>query len=300
MTSRRIKRHRKPRTELAIAIVGPGRVGQAMGKLLRSAGFPVRFVAARRIAAARHATKFIGGGRAVSLDSSELEGASIFLLTTSDAVLAPIAARLAGVLSGWKGKVALHTCGSLPASVLTPLRKEGAAVGSLHPFQTIPNPTEGLRNLRNCFWGIEGDPAARRVATRWVKALEGVAFAVPPEKKILYHAAAFLVCPTEITLLERSTLLLRQCGIREKIARPMLAQIVAETVSNFAKLGARRALTGPAVRGDWPVIRGHLRALECSAPDVLPVYKSLLRAMLRLAGRRPPRDLQRMLDEKMG
>jgi predicted short-subunit dehydrogenase-like oxidoreductase (DUF2520 family) len=221
-------------------------------------------------------------------------------LTTSDAALAPIAARLASGLSGWRGKVALHTCGSLPACVLAPLRKKGAAIGSLHPYQTIPNPKEGTRNLAGCFWAAEGDRKACRIAKQWIKALDGVAIAVPSEKKILYHAAAFLVCPTEITLLERSTLLLRQCGIREKIARPMLAQIVAETVSNFAKLGARRALTGPAVRGDWPVIRGHLRALECSAPDVLPVYKSLLRAMLRLAGRRPPRDLQRMLDEKMG
>ncbi len=288
-------RGRKPKKEPTIAVVGPGRVGQAMGKLLRGSGFPVRFVVARRIAAARRATKCIGGGRAVSLDSAELEGAQIFLLTTSDAALAPIAARLAGTLSGWKGKVALHTCGSLPAAVLAPLQKQGAAIGSLHPFQTIPNPAEGLRNLRNCFWAIEGDAAARRVATRWVRALDGVAFAVPPEKKILYHAAAFLVCPTEITLMERSTFLLRQCGIPEKVARPMLAQIVTETVRNFAKLGAQGALTGPAARGDWAIIRGHMRALERAAPDVRPVYKSLLRAMLRLARRRPPRDLERML-----
>jgi predicted short-subunit dehydrogenase-like oxidoreductase (DUF2520 family) len=295
MTSRGMKGHRRPRSEAAIAIVGPGRVGQAMGKLLRGAGFPVRFVAARRITAARRATKFIGGGRAVSLDSAELAGAQIFLLTTSDAALAPIAAKLASKLSGWKGKVALHTCGSLPAAVLAPLRKRGAAIGSLHPFQTIPNPTEGSRNLGTCAWAIEGDPAARRIATRWVKALDGVAIAIPPEKKILYHAAAFLVCPTEVTLLERSEFLLRQCGVPAKIARSMLTRFVTETISNFGKLGARGALTGPAARGDWAIIRGHLRALRRAAPDVLPLYKPLLRAMLRLARRRPPRDLQRML-----
>ena len=295
MTLRRKKRRRKPGTEPAIAIVGPGRVGQALGKLLRGTGFPVRIIAARRIAAARRAAKFIGGGRAVPIDSAELADAQIFLLTTSDAALAPVAARLAGALGGWKGKVALHTCGSLPASVLAPLRQEGAAVGSLHPFQTIPSPTEGLRNLRHCFWAIEGDSAARGLATRWVKALDGTAITVPPEKKILYHAAAFLVCPTEITLLERSTFLLRQCGIPAKIARSMLARFVAETVSNFDKLGPRGALTGPAARGDWAILRGHLRALKRAAPDILPLYKPLLRAMLRLARRRPPRDLERLL-----
>jgi predicted short-subunit dehydrogenase-like oxidoreductase (DUF2520 family) len=290
-----MKRHRKPGTGLAIAIVGPGRVGQAMGKLLRGAGFPVRFVAARRITAARRATKFIGGGRAVSLDSAELAGAQVFLLTTSDAALAPIAARLASGLSGWRGKVALHTCGSLPACVLAPLRKKGAAIGSLHPYQTIPNPKEGTRNLAGCFWAAEGDRKACRIAKQWIKALDGVAIAVPSEKKILYHAAAFLVCPTEITLLERSEFLLRQCGVPAKIARSMLTRFVAETASNYGKLGAREALTGPAVRGDWAIIRGHMRALQQAAPDVLPVYKPLLRAMLRLARRRPPRDLERML-----
>ena len=266
-----------------------------MGKLLHRAGFPVRFVAARRITAARRAIKFIGCGRAVSLRSEELEGAQVFLLTASDSALAPVAAQLASTLSGWKGKVVLHTYGSLPAALLGPLQKQGAAIGSLHPFQTIPSPTEGLRNLRNCFWAIEGDSAARRVATRWVKALGGVTFRISPEKKTLYHAAAFLVCPTEITLMEHSASLLRKCGVPEKIVRPMLAQIVGETVRNFGKLGGRRALTGPAVRGDWRVLRAHLRNLKRDAPHILPAYKALLKSMLSLAGRRPPRDLRRIL-----
>jgi predicted short-subunit dehydrogenase-like oxidoreductase (DUF2520 family) len=75
----------------------------------------------------------------------------------------------------------------------------------------------------------------------------------------------------------------------------MLRQFVAETANNFADLGARRALTGPAVRGDWTTIRRHLAALRKSAPEFEPVYQSLLQAMLRLAGakkaRQSPADL---------
>jgi predicted short-subunit dehydrogenase-like oxidoreductase (DUF2520 family) len=290
-----MKARREPKNETGIAIVGPGRVGQAMGRLLNQAGFPVQFAASRRLTAAQRATRFMGCGRPVKIGSPELNQARIFLLTTADAALAPVAGQLAASLDGWKGKVVLHTCGSLASRVLAPLAKKGAAIGCLHPFQTIPSPAEGARNLRNCFWAIEGDPAARRVAAGWVKALEGVAFAIKPEDKILYHASAFLVCPTEITLLERSEFLLRKCGVPGKIARSMLAQIVTETVRNFAKLGGRGALTGPAARGDWAILRGHLRALKRSAPDVLPAYQALLRAMLRLAGRRPPRDLRKVL-----
>ena len=64
----------------------------------------------------------------------------------------------------------------------------------------------------------------------------------------------------------------------------MLRQFVTETAKNFAELGARRALTGPAVRGDWATIRRHLTALRRPAPDFVPVYQSLLTAMLTLAG----------------
>ena len=232
----------------------------------------------------------------MALTSPELTQVPTVLLTTADSTLASVAKDLAALPGDWRGKVVLHTCGSLPASVLAPLARRGAAVGSLHPFQTIPSPVVGTRNLVGCSWAIEGDPAGRRVAARWVKALEGVAFSIRPGQKILYHAAAFLVCPMLVTLMDHSAYLLRRSGVPAKIARPMLARFVAETARNFSELGARRALTGPAIRGDWPVIRQHLLALGRYSPDLVPVYKALLRAMLRLAGQRPPRDLRRILE----
>lgn len=291
-----MKARRKLESEAGIAIVGPGRLGQALGRLLNCAGFSVQFVVSRRLAAAQRATRFIGSGRPVTLDLAELNEARVFLLTVSDGAIAPVAEHLAAGLGRWRGKVVLHTCGSLPSSVLAPLGEKGAAIGSLHPYQTIPSPAAGTRNLRNCFWAIEGDPAARRVAERWVRALGGTAFTVRPADKILYHASAFLVCPTLVALMDFSQSLLRQCGVGEKISRPMLARFVAETVESYRKLGARGALTGPVARGDWESVRQHLKALKRHAPEVVPAYKALLRPMLKLAGRKPPRDLARMLD----
>ena len=288
-------RPRRPPSQQTIAIVGPGRVGQALGRLLTQAGFPVVFVVGRHPAAARRAVRFIGSGRPIGLNARELAEASAILLTTADAALARVGRDLAALHKDWSGKVVLHTCGSLPSSVLQPLRRRGAAVGSLHPFQTVPNPAAGVRNLVGCFWGIEGDAAARETALRWVEALGGVPFRVRPEQKTLYHAAAFLVCPTVVTLMEHSVRLLQQAGIPGRIASPMLGRFVAETARNFVELGARRALTGPAVRGDWTTIRRHLAALRRSSPDIVPAYKALVQAMLRRARRRPPRALQRIL-----
>jgi predicted short-subunit dehydrogenase-like oxidoreductase (DUF2520 family) len=283
------------RASQLIAIIGPGRVGQAMGRLLSRAGFSIRFVAARRIAAARRAVKFIGRGKAVTVDSPELANADVVLLTTADAAVESVARGLANSPGGWKRKTVLHTCGSLPSSILAPLKRRGAAIGSLHPYQTIPSPTEGARNLVGCFWGIEGDPAATRVAKRWIKALRGVAFPIRADRKTLYHLSAFLTCPAIVTLMDGSTKLLAKSGVPERIARPMLAGFVAETARNFGTLGASGALTGPASRGDWPTLRAHLRALKLSHPEMLPLYGAMVARMLRLAGKRAPQDLQKAL-----
>jgi predicted short-subunit dehydrogenase-like oxidoreductase (DUF2520 family) len=277
----------KDKTSRSVAIIGPGRIGQAMGRLLAESRVPIEFIAARNPAAARRAVRFIGKGRPTGLVNPAWLDAAVMLLTTSDAAIAEVASELAKRGEGrgaWKGKVVLHTCGSLPSTVLFPLKSRGAAIGSLHPYQTVPSPQAGLRNLRGGFWAVEGDREALRVARDWVKRLGGVAFPIRPEDKALYHLSAFLVSPTTITLMAQAAGLLKQAKVPERIARPMLRQFVAETARNFAELGPRAAMTGPAVRGDWTTIRRHRAALRRAAPEFVPVYESLLKAMLALAG----------------
>jgi predicted short-subunit dehydrogenase-like oxidoreductase (DUF2520 family) len=113
--------------------------------------------------------------------------------------------------------------------------------------------------------------------------LDGFAFSIPAAEKTLYHLSAFIVCPTVVTLMAQAASLLKRAGVPERISRPMLRQFVAETARNFADMGARQALTGPAVRGDWATIRRHLAALRKTAPEFVPVYQSLLKAMLDVA-----------------
>ncbi|MGA3328179.1 MAG: DUF2520 domain-containing protein [Terriglobia bacterium] len=271
----------------SVAIIGPGCIGQAMGRLLARSRVPMAFIAGRNAAAARRAARFIGKGKPTGLADPRLLRASVLLIATSDSAVAEVAHQLAILGKGreaWHGKVVLHTCGSLPSSVLLPLKLRGAAIGSLHPYQTVPSPQAGVRNLRGCFWAIEGDRTALRVARDWVRRLGGVTFPVRPGEKTLYHLSAFITCPTVVTLMAQATSFLKQAGVPMRISRPMLGQFVAETAKNFADLGGRRALTGPAVRGDWATIRRHLAALNRSAPDFVPIYQSLLKAMLRLAG----------------
>jgi predicted short-subunit dehydrogenase-like oxidoreductase (DUF2520 family) len=270
-----------------VAIIGPGRIGQALGCLLATSRVPVALVAGRNPESLRRAVKFIGQGTPVNLTDPRLLQASILLMTTSDSAIAEVARSISRMGKGknaWKGKVVLHTCGSLPSSVLNSFKSKGAAIGSLHPFQTVPNPQAGVRSLLGCYWGIEGEQQALRVARSWIALLDGVAFRVRPADKALYHLAAFITCPTVVTLMAQAASLLKKIGIPGRISRPMLRQFVAATARNFENLGGNKALTGPAMRGDWNTIRNHRKALRQASPEFVPVYDQLLSAMLRLSG----------------
>jgi predicted short-subunit dehydrogenase-like oxidoreductase (DUF2520 family) len=272
-----------------VAIIGPGRVGQALGCLLAGAGVPIGWVAARHRAEARRAARFIGVGRPVTLDSPELARAKVLLITTSDSALAEVSKALAVRRDDWRGSVVIHTSGAWPAggegSVLEPFRKRGAAAASLHPLQTVPSREAGVRNLTGCFWAVEGDRRALRLAREWVRALHGSAFALRSGRKAAYHAAAVIACAGVVALMESSRRLLGRCGMAPKRARQVLERFVAETARNFAALGAGRALTGPAVRGDWETVHRHQAALRELTPDLLPLYRELNRCMLRIAGK---------------
>ena len=269
-----------------IAIIGPGRVGQALGYLLARRDVDIGHIVARRMAAARQAVKFIGAGRPATLDSDDFLRARTFLITTSDAALVEIAEGLARQRDDWRGSVVLHTSGAWPAggkrSVLKALRARGASAGSMHPLQTVPDREAGVRNLPGCPWAIEGEGAALRLARYWIRLLGGKAFVIDPRHKAAYHAAAVISCGGIVALMETSRRLLEDCGVAPAQARATLRDFVVETASNFARLGMPRALTGPAIRGDWATIKRHVAALRRTGPETVALYQELTRQMSAL------------------
>jgi predicted short-subunit dehydrogenase-like oxidoreductase (DUF2520 family) len=67
--------------------------------------------------------------------------------------------------------------------------------------------------------------------------------------------------------------------------RAAMAPLQRASLANVEALGAARALTGPAVRGDAGTIRRNLDALSRQEPDLIPVYVALARSALHLAER---------------
>jgi predicted short-subunit dehydrogenase-like oxidoreductase (DUF2520 family) len=276
----------------SLAIVGAGRVGRALGRGLREAGWTVTVVAARSESSARKAVRFIGGGRPAAGIPATLAAASTILFAVPDDAIALVAAELARKGGNdLPGKVVLHTSGALDASVLEPLRQGGAAVGSMHPLQTFNGVS--VPPLVGKVFAIEGDELAVRMARRIARSLGGVPVGIPASKKPLYHAAGAFAAGLCLALEEAGVQMLMSAGLKQREAQRALLSLTRQVLENYKKLGPQKAWTGPLARGDFGVVAAHEAALRQVQPEFLEAY----RAVSRLAALVLSHDSAAMLHE---
>lgn len=266
-----------------ILIVGPGRMGLAIGTALAATGSVRRLVYFGRDAEPPPHPLFAGG--AVEVDY--LLGprpvpaeTGVVILAVPDSQIADTAQLLAQMGEAPAGCVALHLAGAIPTDPLAPLHAVGYAVGSLHPLQSVADPWTGGDRLVGAAFALGGEPAALAAARRIVSALEGRPLVIPASQRPNYHAAAVLASNYLVTLAATAVRILREIGIDEADALPAILPLMRGTLDNLEDLGLASALTGPIARGDLDTVRTHLARL--SPPDRV-LYCALGRETLQLA-----------------
>src|SRR5580704_14410458 len=153
---------------MTLSIVGTGRVARALGRRLRELGWGVGAVTGRSVASARAAVQAIGAGQAFGTPNPKILNSKIILIATPDGAIEGVAKSLSEIGGGsWRGKVVLHTSGSLGLRVLQPLAEVGASVGSMHPIQTFSD--QNMPDLSKVIFGIDGSPAALQVARKMIR-----------------------------------------------------------------------------------------------------------------------------------
>jgi len=258
----------------SVAVVGAGRVGGALARLLAGRGYAITDVVSRTAAGARAGAAFVGGGRPASLRSLRRIAADVILVSVPDDAIAAVADRLAS-LGPPAGAVALHTSGARDAAELAPLRAAGAAVGSMHPLQSFPTPELALRLVEGSVFALEGDPAAIEVGVRIARDLGGRPVLLRPGAKALYHGAAVLASGGVTALLDMSLGALVRAGLSREEALRALMPLVQGTVSNVSRVDTAGALTGPFERGDEGTIARNRAALADLDARVAAVYDLL-------------------------
>ena len=232
-----------------IAIVGNGRLGNALADALRASGYAVTGPLAR---------------------GADGAGAELVLLCVPDAEIEAAARQIAaGVLLG-------HCSGATPLSVLGDRERLG-----LHPLMTV-TPTGAVFAGSAC--AIAGSTPNALVRAHALAADLGMrAFEIAEEHRAAYHAAASVASNFLVTLEGFA----EQLAATAQVPRDALVPLVRATVDNWAAAGAERALTGPIARGDMATVARQRGAVLQRTPEYVALFDALTHATSVLAGSQP-------------
>jgi predicted short-subunit dehydrogenase-like oxidoreductase (DUF2520 family) len=234
-----------PRDVTAIAVVGAGRMGNALAAALNEAGY--------------EAGEPLGRGDIPT-------GADAVLLCVPDGEIRAAAEALAGS-AAFVG----HTSGATPLTALEPAR---AQAFGLHPLQTVTGPST---RFDGCGCATAGStPEALELAARLARDLRMSPFEVRDEQRAAYHAAASIASNFLVTLQAEAEALAASAGIDGFDARRMLGPLVRATVENWVALGPERALTGPVARGDHATVAAQRAAIAAQRPQLEPLFDRLV------------------------
>ena len=226
-------------------IVGRGRMGTALAAALRAADADVRGP--------------LGRGESVS-------NADVVLLCVPDREIASAAAEVA------EGPLVGHVSASAPLDLLAPHERF-----SLHPLLSVVG---AGAQFAGAYCAIDASSARALDGARSLAATLGMRVkVVPRDQRALYHAAASVASNFLITLEGAAERLAAAVGLE----REALVPLVRASVDNWARQGARAALTGPIARGDVATAARQREAVADAAPDLLPLWDALAAATRELA-----------------
>lgn len=269
-----------------LSIIGPGRVGKAIGRLLHVAGgVRISEVLVRTPELVNATLAFIGAGSAVS-HIGAMQPASIFLLAVPDDQIEACATQLAASGCVRSGTIVFHCSGARTSAVLASVSVLGAVLASVHPIRSFADPAQVAASFTGTCCGVEGDPAALATLIPLFEAAGARMIAIDPSQKTLYHAAAVFASNYLVTLVDVAMQCYGQAGVAPETALQMIAPLLRESAENVLRLGPAAALTGPIARGDVATVACQQQALLQWHPAHAALYRQLAEATTALAASR--------------
>lgn len=269
-----------PAPRPSLGVIGPGRAGTGLALAWARAGFPVRLHGRRPkpLPSPLILTVAPDGG-----PPPWLADVAVVILAVPDDAIPLLATTLAASGHIRDEQVVLHLSGSRGQEAMADLSGSGAALGSLHPLQTLVEPDRAPLHLRGAWAAVEGMPRAVEMGERLARAVGLRPFRLKSEDKVLYHAGAVFASNYFVVVEAVAQRLVREAGLSEADAWAALRPLVRGTLDNLVREGPLEALTGPVLRGDADTLSRHLAALP---EEAWALYRELAMAALELARRR--------------
>ena len=246
--------------QMKIGIIGAGKVGIAIARVLKKKGFEVAAVAdVTGEKALNMARQYLGNSVSYTDNNMEVVGTcDIVAITTQDGAIREVAKEIHEKAERLDDKLFFHTSGANPSSILKPLDGKGAILGSLHPLQTFPDIDSAIRALPSTYIFVEGDERALRILETLGKGIGHAVIPIDGKNKVYYHLSAVFICNLLCALLYASEEIMEKIDIRIEPFFP----IIEATLQNIEAKGPLLSLTGPIVRGDSETVEGHIDALK--------------------------------------
>ncbi|MBW2637332.1 MAG: NAD(P)-binding domain-containing protein [Deltaproteobacteria bacterium] len=156
----------------SIAIIGLGKVGTALGFLLRSAGYEIAAVSDASPESLIKGVEFTGGKAFADASLAATEADTIFITTWDDAI-ETTCEEISQKGALHPGNKVVHVSGAGGLDILDSARKCGTYVASIHPLQSFADTRSAIENLPGSTFGITADDEIYDWAVEIVTALGG-------------------------------------------------------------------------------------------------------------------------------
>lgn len=261
-------------TKPTLSIIGCGRIGLFLGKLL-SKHVTILSLLSKSSQSVVRGAEFLG----FKIEAIQnLKSSDFYLLAVPESAIETCAHQLAGAGIIRKGQIAFHTSGAYSSDLLKSLKTQGAFIASLHPDLSIADPSF----IPSSFYAtLEGDVEAK-AALRKLFSFYPIAFLdLLAEDKPIYHAALVLVANFSLALIVLAKQLLASTQLEDVEA--LLASVEANTLLTIQQKGLKNALSGPLSRGAVNLVAEQLNLMRNLHPRYGEIYRLLSLELLEMS-----------------
>jgi predicted short-subunit dehydrogenase-like oxidoreductase (DUF2520 family) len=273
-----------------INIIGCGRAAGSLARLWGQAGsVHIGGVCNRSLKSSRKAVEALGAGTVIA-SFEQFETADFWLIGTSDEQIAPTALKICKARADLEGSIVFHLCGRHGTDILAPLADIGWSVAAVHPVRSLTHERVSLAEFEGTAIVAEGTEGTLNILRRLFVSIGGVWLPVKNIDRGLYHAALSIISNVTKGVTWKAQNWLEDAGIPHQMAASVAQKLLAITIEDIARSGAKHSITGPIVRGDTSTVEAHLKALEDGPSTDVDIYRVLARTVFELAMNRGDLD----------
>lgn len=267
----------------SINIIGCGQAAGSLARLWVQAGtVSIGGILNRSDESTRSAVRRVGAGTAVS-SIAEMGQADYWLIGTTDSQVQPVATALHSSGLNLEGALVFHLAGRFGLDVLAPLDDRNTLLAALHPVRSLTSSGLSIEGFTGTACLAEGADQALAALQPLVTSIGGTWLPVAEIDRGLYHASVSIISNITKAVAWKAQKWQQKAGLPEAIAAAVTYQLLASTMEDLFRSGARQSITGPVVRGDTSTIEAHIEAIRASHPEDVEVYCVLARTVLELA-----------------